>query len=36
MKYLTPFKLFEDEIKSTDYEGFPIYVDYYKKVEPKY
>ena len=27
---------FGDEIQSTDYEGFPIYVDYYKKVEPKY
>jgi len=27
---------FGDEIKSTDYEGFPIYIDYYKKVEPKY
>lgn len=27
---------FGNEIKSTDYEGFPIYVDYYKKVEPKY
>ena len=26
---------FRDEIKSTK-EGFPIYVDYYKKVEPKY
>lgn len=29
-------KDFADEIKSTDYEGFPIYVDYYKKVKPKY
>jgi hypothetical protein len=29
-------KDFGDEIKSTDYEGFPIYVDYYKKIEPKY
>jgi len=29
-------KDFGDEIQSTDYEGFPIYVDYYKKVEPKY
>jgi hypothetical protein len=27
---------FSDEIQSTEYEGFPIYVDYYKKVEPKY
>ena len=27
---------FGDEIQSTDYEGFPIYIDYYKKVEPKY
>lgn len=27
-------KDFGDEIKSIDYEGFPIYVDYYKKIEP--
>ena len=27
---------FGDEIKSSDYEGFPVYIDYYKKVEPKY
>lgn len=27
---------FGDEIQGTDYEGFPIYIDYYKKVEPKY
>lgn len=27
---------FGNEINSTDYEGFPIYVDYYKKVKPKY
>ena len=25
-------KDFGDEIQGTDYEGFPIYVDYYKKV----
>jgi hypothetical protein len=24
---------FKDEIKSTDYEGFPVYIDYYKKIE---
>jgi hypothetical protein len=29
-------KDFGDEINGTEYEGFPIYVDYYKKVEPKY
>jgi hypothetical protein len=29
-------KEFGDEISGTDYEGFPIYVDYYKKVKPKY
>lgn len=27
---------FGDEINGTDYEGFPIYIDYYKKVESKY
>ena len=26
-------KDFGDEIHSTDYEGFPIYIDYYKKLE---
>jgi hypothetical protein len=24
---------FKDEIKSTEYEGFPVYIDYYKKIE---
>lgn len=27
---------FGDEIKSSDYEGFPVYIDYYKKIELKY
>jgi len=27
---------FGDEINGSDYEGFPVYIDYYKKVEPKY
>lgn len=27
---------FKNEIKGTDYEGFPIYIDYYKKVDSKY
>lgn len=27
---------FGDEIQGTDYEGFPIYIDYFKKVKPKY
>jgi hypothetical protein len=27
---------FGDEIQGNDYEGFPIYIDYYKKIEPKY
>ena len=29
-------KDFGDEIQGTEYEGFPIYIDYYKKVESKY
>lgn len=29
-------KEFGDEINGNDYGGFPVYVDYYKKVEPKY
>lgn len=24
------------DIKSTNYSGFPIYIDYYKKIEQKY
>ena len=27
---------FGDEIKGNDYEGFPVYIDYYKKIESKY
>lgn len=27
---------FGDEIKGDDYEGFPVYIDYYKKIESKY
>lgn len=27
---------FKDDIKGTDYEGFPVYIDYYKKIKPKY
>jgi len=27
---------FKNEIKGTDYEGFPVYIDYYKKVDPNY
>lgn len=29
-------KEFGDEINGNDYGGFPVYVDYYKKVDPKY
>jgi len=29
-------KDFGDEINGDDYEGFPIYIDYYKKIDPKY
>jgi hypothetical protein len=29
-------KDFGNEIKGNDYEGFPVYIDYYKKIEPKY
>jgi hypothetical protein len=27
---------FGDEINGSDYEGFPVYIDYYKKVKSKY
>ena len=29
-------KEFGDEINGNDYGGFTVYVDYYKKVDPKY